>query len=83
MSAELADLTAQVHANTEVEESAIALIQGLAAKIDALKDDPAQLAELSASLSASASSLAAAVTANTIAAPEPPTDREPPSRPLG
>jgi len=65
MSQELDALTAQVAANTEVENSAIALIQGIAAQLIALKDDPAKIAELAGTLKASADNLAAAVVANT------------------
>jgi hypothetical protein len=65
MSAELDALTAQVTANTDVENSAILLIQGIAAQLAAIKDDPAKIAALATSLKASADSLAAAVTANT------------------
>ncbi len=68
MGLELDQLTADVKANTDVEASAIALIQGLAAKIDAAKTDPAALTALSASLKSSAAALADAVTANTPAA---------------
>jgi hypothetical protein len=41
------------------------LIQGIAAQLLALKDDPAKIAALSAALKASADNLAAAITANT------------------
>lgn len=62
-------LQAQVAQTTTIEGSAVTLIQGLAAQIAALAAqgtvDPADLAALSASLNASATSLAAAVTANT------------------
>jgi len=69
MSAELDALTVQVAANTTVEQSAITLIQGLATQIAALKNDPAAITALSASLKNSADALAAAITANTPAAP--------------
>jgi chromosome segregation ATPase len=67
MSAQLDVLTAQVAENTEVEESAIALIEGIAAKLAAAQDDPAAVAALVDQLNASADALAAAVAANTIA----------------
>jgi len=67
--AALDDLTAQVAANTTVEASAVTLIQGLAAQLAAAGTDPAKLASLQASLKTSADSLAAAITANTPAAP--------------
>jgi len=65
---DLAALTAQVTQNTTVEQSAITLIQGLAAQLVANANDPAAIAALAASLNTSATSLAAAVTANTPAA---------------
>ena len=69
MTLELDALTLQVQATTDVETSAIVLIQGLATQLAAIKDDPAKIAALSVSLKASADSLAAAITANTPAAP--------------
>jgi hypothetical protein len=69
MSAELDSLTAQVKANTDVEASALALINGIAARITAAGTDPAALAALTASLKSSDDDLAAAVLANTPAAP--------------
>ena len=69
MSKELDALTAQVQANTEIEESAILLINGLAAKIEAAKNDPAALQALADSLKAEDDKLAAAVAANTSAEP--------------
>ena len=65
MSAELDALTAEVTNATTVEQSAIALIQGLAAKIESMKNDPAALSALAASLKTQDDALAAAVTANT------------------
>jgi hypothetical protein len=69
MSAELDALTIQVKANTDVEASAVLLIQGIATQLAAIKDDPAKIAALSVSLKSSADSLAAAITANTPATP--------------
>lgn len=69
MSVELDALTAQVAANTAVEQSAVTLIQGLAAQIAANTGDPAKLTALASQLKTSADSLAAAITANTPAAP--------------
>lgn len=63
------DLTTQVAANTTVEGSAITLINGLAAQLRAAGTDPAKLAALQASLKTSGDALAAAVAANTVAAP--------------
>jgi len=68
MSTQLDALTASVSKNTDVEESAITLISGLAAQIAAIKTDPVALQALSDSLSAESGKLAAAVTANTPAA---------------
>lgn len=75
MSAEFDALVAQVTASTQVEASAITLIQGLSTQI---ADLAAQLAgtpaggalqALSDQLKASAADLATAITANTPAAP--------------
>ena len=62
-------LIAQVAANTSVIGSALTLIQGLAAQLAAAGTDPAKLADLAAQLKASDDALAAAVAANTTAAP--------------
>lgn len=61
----LTDLQAQVAKNTAVEESAVTLINGLAAQIKANSTDPVALEALANSLSGSAGDLAAAITANT------------------
>lgn len=64
-------LTKQVAANTSIEESAVTLIQGIAAQLAAMvaQGDPAVLQAqaqlLSDSLAKSAADLAAAVSANT------------------
>jgi chromosome segregation ATPase len=65
MSAELDALTVQVKANTDVEASAVALLQGLSAQIEAAKTDPAALQTLADSLKTSAQGLADAIVANT------------------
>ena len=65
MSAELDALTVQVKANTDVEASAVALLQGLSAQIAAAKTDPVALQALADSLKASAQGLADAIVANT------------------
>jgi len=65
---ELDALTAEVTRNTDVDASAIALINGLAAKIVELKNDPVALQALADSMKASSNALADAVTANTPAA---------------
>jgi hypothetical protein len=71
--AELDDLTAQVAKNTDVEESAVVLINGIAAKLAAAiaAGNPAALTALQASLTKSADDLSAAIVANTPAAPTP------------
>jgi len=68
MSKELDDLTAQVKSNSEVEASALTLINGIAARITAASTDPAALKALTDELKAKDDQLAAAVTANTPAA---------------
>jgi len=76
MSQDLSAIQAAVDKETAVTTSAIALINGIAAKlVDAAAEiaaagaDPAVVAKLAADLSAQADSLAAAVAANTPAAP--------------
>lgn len=73
----LTDLQAQVAANESVEQSAITLIQGLKTELDAAiasapTDDGAALQALSATLATDDAALAAAITANTPAAPPAP-----------
>lgn len=68
MSKEMDDLTAAVARDTDVENSAITLLQGLKTQLDAAGTDPAKLAALSTQLSSNADALAAAVAANTPAA---------------
>lgn len=68
MSAELDALTTEVKKNTDTEESAVVLINGIAARIAAAGTDPVALSALTTSLGTSADSLAAAVVANTPAA---------------
>jgi len=75
-------LTADVAAATTVEDSAITLLQGLKAQLDAAGTDPAALQALSASIESETAKLAAAVTANTPAAPPPaPTPAPTPDNP--
>lgn len=73
MATDLSALTAKVEENAAVDQSAIVLLQGLKAALDAAGTDPAALAALSASLGGSSAALAAAVAANTPAAPAEPT----------
>ncbi len=68
----LDDLAVQVQANADAEAAAVALIQGLAAEIAAAAGDSAKVAALAAELKASGDALAAAVVANTPAAPPAP-----------
>ncbi len=68
MSQELDDLTARVAANGDVQQSAITLLQGLKAALDAAGTDPAALKALSESLGAQDQALADAIVANTPAA---------------
>lgn len=65
MSAQLDTLKAEVEQTKTVAASAVTLIQGLAAQIIALKEDPAALEALATELSATTDALAAAVSANT------------------
>jgi pyridoxine 5'-phosphate synthase PdxJ len=65
MSTQLDALEAQVAKNTDVEASAVILIQGIAAQLEAAKEDPAKVAALAAQLKGSADALATAVTSNT------------------
>lgn len=69
MSTELDALTVQVEQTMNVEQSAITLIQGIAQQLAEIKEDPAKVQALSDQLKTSADSLAAAITANTPAAP--------------
>lgn len=70
--ADLTALQAEVANNTTVETSAVTLLQGLKAALDAAGTDPVALKALSDTLGANDTALAAAVAANTPAAPVPP-----------
>ena len=63
--ADLTDLTAKVQATADTEQSAIVLLNGLKALLDAAGTDPAKLAALSAQLGTNADALAAAVVQDT------------------
>jgi len=65
MSAEMDALTAQVEATHGAVESAITLINGIAARIAAAGTDPAALSALTSDLKAETDALAEAVAANT------------------
>lgn len=69
MAGELDKLTQDVAEIGTAVDSAIALLQGLKAALDAAGTDPAKLAALSAELDAKTEALAAAIVANT---PPPP-----------
>ncbi len=70
---QLDNLKAAVARDVQVESSAVTLITGLKSALDSAiaSGDPAQLQALSDSLGASTDALAAAITANTPAAPAP------------
>jgi len=70
--ATLNDLQNEVTALTTVEESAEALISGLSAQLKAAGTDPAAIQKVIDDLDAGKTALAAAVTANTPAAPPAP-----------
>lgn len=65
MAGQLDALTAEVARNTEVDESAVTLIKGLAVQIESLKNDPVALQKLADDMKASSDKLAEAVAANT------------------
>lgn len=76
MSAELDDLTSAVAENTTIDQSAIALIEGIAAQLSQLVANATELGELKAAITAkaadlraSSAALSAAVAANTPDAP--------------
>jgi len=66
---DLTTLTQEVQENQDAIASAVTLLNGLKAALDAAGTDPAALQALSDSLSANTDALAAAVAANTPAAP--------------
>jgi phage-related protein len=79
---EMSDLTAlttEVQNNTAVDTSAITLLNGLAAQLAAIANDPAAIQALADELSLSSASLAEAVLANTPVVVEVPV--EPPVEP--
>jgi len=80
----LDDLAAEVQANSDAEDSAIALIKGLADQIAANAGDQTKIAALAATLKSKAEALGAAVVANTPApapSPAPPVAPAPPADP--
>ncbi len=66
--ADLTKLESDVAAEVTASQSAITLLTGLKAALDAAGTDPTKLAALSSSLEANTAALAAAITANTPAA---------------
>lgn len=79
--AALDDLTAQVTANTNLEQSAVTLIEGIAAQLQTAlnNNDTPALQALTQHLSNSAAALGAAITANTPATPTPAPDPNAPT----
>jgi len=75
--ATLAELATKVSRNTEVDQSAIVLLQGIKAALDAaiLSGNPAEIQRLADELGTSTEALAAAVTANTPTTPPDPQAR--------
>jgi len=76
---DLTQLTTSVTNNTTVIGSALTLIQGFSAQLQAAGTDPVALAALQAQLDNSDTQLAAAVTANTPAAAQPAGPATPPA----
>lgn len=72
MSTEMDNLTAQVHANSDLLDSAVTLINGIANRITAAGVDPVALDALTTELKAKDEALAASVAANTPASPATP-----------
>lgn len=68
---ELDTLIAQVASTTDLERSAITLIQGIAQQLEDAKTDPAKIQELADTLKNSADALAAAIIAETPVVPTP------------
>lgn len=77
MNAAVERLAREVQELTTVNESAIALIEGLAQEIRDAAGDEARLNELADSLDAQTTRLADAVDANTEAPEEPPVEEQP------
>lgn len=67
----------QVHINTSATQSLITLVNGLAAQIEELKDDPEALQALADEIRGTNDAIASAVTANTPSAPPPAAPDEP------
>lgn len=65
----IAQLQAKIEANNNLTDSAVEMIKGLAAKLEEIKNDPAAIDALIASLEENNAELAAAISANTPSAP--------------
>lgn len=84
MANQLDSLTAQVQKNNDTIESAITLIGGIKAALDAAGTDPAKLQALSDSLASEDEKLANAIVANTPAeSDKPQAKRGAPGKPKG
>lgn len=68
--ADLSDLEAEVERNTSVDGSVVALLESIVAQLEAAKTDPVKIQALVDKLKADNDKLAAAVAANTPAAPQ-------------
>ncbi len=85
--ASLSDLIAQVRANTDLEQSAIQCINGLASKLEEARGSQSAIDGVIAEMRAKASALSQAIQANTeppappIEAPPPATEPEPKGEP--
>lgn len=69
MATDLTALTAAVTNETTVEASAVTLLQQLSSQLASVATDPVAVAALASQINAGATALAAAITANTPAAP--------------
>lgn len=71
------NLETEVSQNSDVVASAVALLTSISAELAAAKNDPVKIQALADKLDQNTNALAAAVAANTIAAPEPEVPVEP------
>jgi len=65
MSQELDALTSAVEEETTVDQSIITLLNGIAAQLEAAKNDPAKIAAVTAQIRQNSAAISAAVKANT------------------
>ncbi|MDZ4776203.1 MAG: hypothetical protein SGJ23_05390 [Alphaproteobacteria bacterium] len=68
----LNELRAEIAANTSATQSVVTLVNTLADRLDAVANDPVEIAAITAELRANNAEIAAAVTENTPAAEPPP-----------